>query len=69
MLKMTKIKCFLPIMCKLVVLMIKIKLVQVVLKCKINKVVHHLNVNQVQAIKYKYSNQQTLQEIINWIIS
>ena len=56
MLKMTKIKCFLPLMCKLVVLMIKIKLVQVVHKCKINKLVHHLMINQVQAIKCKYSN-------------
>jgi len=39
-----------PLMCKLVVLMIKIKLVQVVHKCKINKLVHHLMINQVQAI-------------------
>ena len=57
------------LMCKLVILMIKIKLVQVVHKCMINKLVHHLMINQVQAIKCKYSNQQILQEIIHWIIS
>ena len=42
----------------------------VLTKCKINNkwLVHHLNqmTNQVQAINFKCSNQQMLQEIIRW---
>ena len=52
---MTKIKCSLTQMCKLVALMIKIKLVRVMTKCKINNkwLVHHLTQmsNQVQVLQ------------------
>ena len=48
------------------------ELVQVMTKCKINNkcLVHHLNqmINQVQAIKFKCSNQPMLQEIIHWTL-
>ena len=66
--KITRIKCSLTQMTKLVVLKIKVKQVLVLTKCKINYkwLVHHLNqmTNQVQAIKFKCSNQPVLQEII-----
>ena len=50
----------------------KIKQVQVALMTmiKIKWLVHHLNpmINQVQAIKFQYSNQLILQEIIHWTL-
>jgi uncharacterized protein YifE (UPF0438 family) len=55
-------------MCKLM----QIKQVQVALMtmCKIKWLVHHLNpmIKQVQAIKFQYSNQLILQEIIHWTL-
>ena len=71
--KMTRIKCSLTQMCKLVVLMIKFKQELVMTKCKINNkwLVHHLNqgIYQMQAIKCKCFNQPMLQEIIPWTLS
>ena len=52
--------------------MIQIRLVQMALMTmnKIKWLVHHLNpmIKQVQAIKFQYSNQPILQEIIHWTL-
>jgi hypothetical protein len=45
-------------------------LVALMTMCKIKWIVHHLNpmIKQVQAIKFQYSNQSILQEIIHWTL-